>query len=107
MELGTIARYLAPLVLVAMLVTTVVVIATSVGGDEAKRSDATQASDQEKRRKQERRRARARQTTYTVKQGDTLEIIATKTKVSREDLVRLNPEVDPQALQPGEEIDLR
>ena len=108
MGLVTIARYLVPIVLVAMLVTTVVVIAASVGGDkEANRGDNSQVSAQEKRRKRERRRARAKRTTYTVKAGDTLEIISEKTKVSREDLVRFNPAVDPQALQPGEKIKLR
>jgi len=107
MDLRTIARYLAPLILVAMLVTTVVVISTSVGGDkEAKRGDS-QISAQEKRRKRERRRVRARRTTYEVQPGDTLEVIAIKTKVSREDLVRFNPELDPQALQPGEKLKLR
>lgn len=108
MDLRTVARYLAPFILVAMLVTTVVVIATSAGGDkEAKGGNESRASVQEKRRKRERRRARARQTTYTVQSGDTLEIIATKTKVSREELVRFNPELDPQALQPGEKLKLR
>ncbi|MGI8594976.1 MAG: LysM peptidoglycan-binding domain-containing protein [Solirubrobacteraceae bacterium] len=108
MKLGTIARYVAPLILVAMLVTTVVVVSTSLTGDkEAKRGDGSQVSAQEKRRKRERRRARAGQKSYRVKQGDTLEVIAIKTKVSREELVRFNPELDPQALQPGQKLKLR
>ena len=107
MELGTILRYIAPFILVAMLVTTVVVIATSVGGDKEAKSSESQAATPETRRKRERRRARARQTTYTVEPGDSLAIIETKTKVSREDLVRFNPTLDPQALQPGEKLKLR
>ncbi len=108
MELGTIARYVAPFILVAMLVTTVVVIAASVGGDkEAKRGSGSQVSSPEQRRKRERRRARAKRTTYTVQPGDTLEVIAEETKISRDDLVRFNPEVDPQALQPGQKLKLR
>lgn len=107
MEVGTILRYVAPFILVAMLVTTVVVVATSVGCDKKAKSSESQASAQEKRRKRERRRARARQTSYTVQPGDSLETISTKTKVSREDLVRFNPTLDPQALQPGEKLKLR
>ena len=44
---------------------------------------------------------------YTVKEGDTLSAIAMKTGVSVEEIQQLNPDIDVQALQPGERLRLR
>jgi LysM repeat protein len=41
---------------------------------------------------------------YTVKSGDTLESIAAKFNTTVDDLLTLNPDVDPLALSPGEKI---
>ena len=41
---------------------------------------------------------------YTVKSGDTLESIAAKFNTTVDDLLTLNPDVDPLALSPGERI---
>ncbi len=41
---------------------------------------------------------------YTVKSGDTLESIAAKFNTTVDDLLTLNPNVDPLALSPGEKI---
>lgn len=41
---------------------------------------------------------------YTVERGDTLWAISQKTGVSVKTLLRLNPHVDPRALQPGQQI---
>ncbi len=41
---------------------------------------------------------------YTVKGGDTLESIAAKFHTTVDDLLALNPDVDPLALSPGDRI---
>jgi LysM repeat protein len=41
---------------------------------------------------------------YTVKSGDTLESIAAKFHTTVDDLLTLNPDVDPLALSPGDKI---
>jgi LysM repeat protein len=41
---------------------------------------------------------------YTVKSGDTLESIAAKFHTTVDDLLTLNPNVDPLALSPGDKI---
>jgi LysM repeat protein len=47
---------------------------------------------------------RKRRQVYRVRRGDTLESIAAKFDTTVEDLLRLNPEVDPLALSPGQRI---
>lgn len=44
---------------------------------------------------------------YTVKPGDTPSAIADRTGVSLEEIERLNPDLDPQLLSPGDRIKLR
>jgi LysM repeat protein len=44
---------------------------------------------------------------YTVKRGDTLESIAEKCEVPVDDLLELNPSIDPLTLNPGDRIRLR
>jgi LysM repeat protein len=44
---------------------------------------------------------------YTVKAGDTPSSIAEKTGVPLEEILRLNPDLDPQTLSPGQRIKLR
>jgi LysM repeat protein len=41
---------------------------------------------------------------YRVQRGDTLESIAAKFDTTVDDLVRLNPDVDPLALSPGQRV---
>lgn len=41
---------------------------------------------------------------YRVRQGDTLESIAAKFETTVDDLLQLNPDVDPLALSPGQRI---
>lgn len=45
--------------------------------------------------------------TYIVRNGDTLSSISLSTGVSVEQLQRLNPKLDVQALQPGQHLKLR
>ena len=44
---------------------------------------------------------------YVVKEGDTLAQIAADTGLELDDLVELNPQLDPQALIAGEQVRLR
>ena len=53
-----------------------------------------------------RRAKKAKRRTYTVKAGDTLSGIASKTGVSLTRIEELNPKLDSQALQTGETIKL-
>jgi LysM repeat protein len=41
---------------------------------------------------------------YTIQAGDTLGVIATRYSTTVEELLRLNPAVDPSTLQPGQRI---
>jgi LysM repeat protein len=45
-----------------------------------------------------------RRTFYRIKPGDTLETVAAKKNTSVDDLIQLNPNIDPNNLQPGQRI---
>jgi len=105
------ARLLAPLALVATAVALIAVVASSGGGDPASSSaeptaTATATATPAKRRGG---RARAREDgggAYTVEPGDTPSSIAEKTGVDLDALLEANPEADPSALTPGQELTL-
>ncbi len=44
---------------------------------------------------------------YVVQEGDTLTVIAAENGVTVEKIERLNPDLDPQALIPGQKLKLR
>jgi LysM repeat protein len=44
---------------------------------------------------------------YTVKSGDTLESIAEKCDVAVDEILELNPSIDPLALNPGDKVRIR
>lgn len=67
----------------------------------------TQATDGDNSSAGSGRRQGRRPRAYTVKSGDTLGSIAEDTGVSVEDLQRLNPDLDPQALGAGQKLKLR
>lgn len=103
-------RFLAPVALIAVIAAIFIVVGSTTGGssgDKAGNGSGTQLSAQEKERRRERRKARAKRTTYTVKPGDSLDAIAVAVKVPKETLQQLNPDLDPQALQPGQKIKIR
>jgi len=101
------ARFLAPLALVAFTVALLIVVTGSRTDDGGAPNRATgsqpvaspAAADGERKRKVPRR--------YVVKPGDTPSAIAEKTGVPLEDILRLNPNLDPQTLAPGQRIKLR
>jgi LysM repeat protein len=102
------ARFLAPLALVAVGIALFMVLNSSLsdsggstspgrtGGTEPTASPTAQG-------KRERKGPRR----YRVKAGDTPSSIADKTGVPLEEILRLNPDLDPQTLSPGQRIKLR
>ncbi len=105
------ARFLAPAVLAAAVVVVVLVVTTSLGGDEP--STRTGAADGGAQRGAGRgdsgdgNSGESGPTSYEVQAGDTLGAIAEQTGVSVEQIQQLNPDVDPEALSTGQELDLR
>jgi LysM repeat protein len=51
--------------------------------------------------------ARPQRRFYVIRSGDTLETVAARFQTTVEDLVELNPNIDPNALQPGQRIRVR
>ena len=103
------ARFLAPLALVAFCIALFMVVTSSSTDPETTAPNrATEASptgspDGDERPRRERKGPRR----YTVKPGDTPSSIAEETGVPLEEILRLNPDLDPQTLSPGQRIKLR
>jgi hypothetical protein len=106
------ARFLAPLALVAFGIALFMIVTSSStdpdtedGGNatEEERPAASPGNGEENDGGSERRGRRR----YTVRPGDTPSSIAEKTGVPLEDILRLNPDLDPQTLSPGQRIKLR
>jgi LysM repeat protein len=104
------ARLLAPLALVGFVFALVVVVKGSLpedgggkpaakGGNNPAATSPAKATATPKASKKPR--------TYVVKPGDTPSSIAVKTGVTLADIERLNPDLDPQLLAPGDRIKLR
>jgi LysM repeat protein len=99
---SVVARLLAPLALIAAAIAVALVISGSLGD-----SDDAGGRGHAGNRPNHEHHAQQQEQTYVVQPGDTLETIAQKTGVSVEELQRRNPDVDPQALQSGTELQLR
>jgi LysM repeat protein len=101
------ARFLAPLALVAFALALFVVVTNTTGdsGDEtgahgaSAPAEATPSPNAKKKRKPRK--------TYTIKAGDTPSGIAVKVDVPLDQILELNPDLDPQTLTPGTKIKLR
>ena len=99
------ARFLAPLALLAFVFALFMVVQASQtdsdgsGGTSNRATDARPTATPTPERKGPRR--------YRVKVGDTPSSIAEKTGVPLEDILRLNPDLDPQTIQVGQRIRLR
>jgi LysM domain len=106
----SLARFLAPLALVAVSVALFVVVSSSMTDENdagPNQATETQPSSSPNGDGDERPRERRGPRFYTVKAGDTPSAIADKTEVPLEDILRLNPDLDPQTLSPGARIRLR
>jgi LysM repeat protein len=102
------ARFLAPLALVAVAIALYMVVTSSSeksggsnqpGQTSGNRPAASPTAEGKRERKGPRR--------YRVKAGDTPTSIADKTGVPLEEILRLNPDLDPQTLAPGQRLKLR
>jgi LysM repeat protein len=96
------ARLVAALALVAAVLIVVVVVGAAMDDDSSSREQRT-----ERPTKKQKQQQRTKAKTYTIETGDTLTAIAQKTNVPVAELIRLNPEVDPQILRAGETLKLR
>jgi LysM repeat protein len=101
------ARFLAPLALVAFGIALFMVVTSSStepeSTDSPNRATETRPAGSPNGDEPERKGPRR----YRVKPGDTPSSIAEKTGVPLEDILRLNPDLDPQTLSPGQRIKLR
>jgi LysM repeat protein len=111
-------RLLAPVSLGLFAVAFLIVVVASLGGDsDSKRETPVRENDRAGQRTERSRSAGSTGSTgptvagnqrfYVVRSGDTLSKIAAKTGVEIEELLTLNPSVDPQGLVTGQRIKLR
>jgi LysM domain-containing protein len=106
------ARFLAPLALVAFGIALFMVVTSSstdpeTGNDGGRSSEEQPAASPGNGDGEEDGGERKGRRRYTVRPGDTPSSIAEKTGVPLEDILRLNPDLDPQTLSPGQRIKLR
>jgi LysM repeat protein len=105
------ARYLAPLALVAFVFALFMIVTSSSSNDSENeapnRTTETRPSSSQPDEGDDGAGERKGRRRYTVKPGDTPSSIAEKTGVPLEDILRLNPDLDPQTLSPGQQIKLR
>ena len=105
------ARLLAPAALALVTLAFLVIIIGSTGGGggggEGRTGARPAASQSRAGSRQAATPLSARKSTYTVKTGDTLGGIASKTGVPVDKLLELNPQLDPQALVRGQKVKLR
>ena len=101
------ARFLAPLALVAFALALYVVVTGATGNDpESKGTQGAKPATRSTNAPTGRKRKKTRRT-YVVKSGDTPSGIAEKTGVPLTQILQLNPDLDPQSLNPGTKIKLR
>lgn len=99
------ARVLAPLALILALVAVFLVVTGSISiDDDASDEPATTSS---KGAHDGQGDGAETPKTYIVEDGDSLGTIAEKFGVSVKRLERLNPDIDPQTLNAGQEINIR
>jgi len=101
------ARLLAPLALVASALALFMVVTSTTKDDPGETgAQGTSAPAKATPTPKAKRKRRTRRT-YTVKAGDTPSGIAVKVDVPLDQILELNPDLDPQALTPGTKIKLR
>ena len=103
------ARWLAPLALVVFVIALVAVVRGGSGADGERESGTSAPTATQERSGDGQGGAddKRKRKTYVVKLGDTPSQIAAETGVSLEQIQKLNPDLDPQLLAPGEKIRIR
>jgi LysM repeat protein len=103
------ARFLAPIALVAFAFAlyTVVEHTRDTGGSSSATPAQTSAPSKASKKAAAKKTARHHRRTYRVRPGDTPSSIAFKYGITVQQLQKLNPDMDPQALTVGERLRLR
>lgn len=96
---NSILRLVAPIALVAAAVVVMVVVTSSLSKSDDEASDGGA--------KQEKAAQGSGDKFYFVQPEDSLSTIAEKEGIDLEELEQLNPDLDPQALAPGQRVRLR
>jgi LysM repeat protein len=92
-----VGRWLAPASVLVALVAVIAVVATAGGAPRAGVAAVAASSAPA---------APAKTTSYVVRSGDTLSHIALRHGVSVDDILRLNPKLDPQTVPVGQRLTL-
>jgi LysM repeat protein len=95
------ARVLAPLVLLACAAAVLLVVQKTLKDDPSPSSATTVTTTTTRTTKVSTRK------TYRVRSGDTLGAISVRVDVPVDQLLKLNPDVDPQSLRAGQRLRLR
>jgi LysM repeat protein len=95
------ARVLAPLVLLACAAAVLLVVQKTLKDDPSSSSATTVTTTTTRTTKVSTRK------TYRVRSGDTLGAISVRVDVPVDQLLKLNPDVDPQSLRAGQRLRLR
>jgi LysM repeat protein len=98
------ARLLAPLVFFGAATIFIILIQTGLNGGSTDTTTTASPTVSAPTTTPPTTTAKKKKRVYTVKSGDTLESIAAKFNTTVDDLLTLNPDVDPLALSPGEKI---
>jgi LysM repeat protein len=100
------ARYLAPIALIATIAGTYVIVhgALNPKPTSSRSQTATNATNSGSTKS---RKGSTRSRFYSVKAGDSLTSIASKTGVAVTTIEALNPHIDPNSLQRGQRVRLR
>jgi LysM repeat protein len=102
-----VARWLAPLALVAVIAAVYLVVHKTLAPKHKLQTTTTNHLVVRVGTKKNGTRRAAPRRFYVVKAGDSLSAIAVKMKVSVQTLERLNPKVNPNALQTGQRLTLQ
>lgn len=100
---SALARAVAVTALVVAFVIAIVVLSSALGGD----GDSNGSGGRDRTGKVQREQPKRVPSTYEVKTGDTLISIAQRVGVPVSRIEELNPEIDPQSLIVGEQLELR
>jgi LysM repeat protein len=105
------ARFLAPLALLGFVLALLLIVSHSSddgsGGNDAKTNQEQPANSPAANSGGDGSSSKKGPRFYRIKVGDTPSSIAEKTGVSLSTIEQLNPDLDPQALSPGQRVKLR
>jgi LysM repeat protein len=103
------ARFLAPIALLAFAFALYTVVQNTrepAGGNSSSPSATATATSSKTAKKKSSSSKKKKIKTYTVKSGDTPSGIAEENGISLEQLMKLNPDLDPATLAPGQKVKL-